>query len=169
MVLVAETERVNGLLKNKALLAAERVIDQHEALLAAARVQQFKMDEECVLGFLTDVFLEKDVSKEIQDFAHRVLERCVALGTDDEYVLKWLRSDGQQYTTSRYKKMKGHCNLKTDAKQKSRKAWITDKARELMRLVGTSSKDHVGTILKVITDQSGYLIFEQGNLLLFIA
>ena len=46
LVLVAETERVNGLLKNKALLTAERVIDQHEALLAADRVQQFKMDEE---------------------------------------------------------------------------------------------------------------------------
>jgi len=38
LVLVAETERANGLLKNKALLAAERVIDQHKALLAAARI-----------------------------------------------------------------------------------------------------------------------------------
>ena len=101
LVLAAETERANGLLEHEALLAAERVLDQHKALLAAARIKQFKMDEECALGFLTDVVLEKDASKEIQDFAHRVLERCVALGTDDEYVLKWLRYDGQQYTSSR--------------------------------------------------------------------
>ena len=137
-------------------------------LVAASHVCAFKEEVLSALCFLTGVLEDSGPSDVIQDFAYQVLEKCASPGLDAIY-LKWLLSDGQQHTTSRFKRPKGPRRLKPDVKERSRKDWTTGKAYKLMKLVGCTSKENIGSILKVIAEKSGLLILDHDELLLSVA
>ena len=53
--------------------------------------------------------------------------------------------------------------------RESRKKWVWRKARDLIDLVGSVSKEHFGSILKMIGHRSGFIIADHGELMLSVA
>ena len=107
-------------------------------------------------------------SDAIQYFVHDVVVMCTEPSTD-EFVLKWKRADGTQSCSTRYTILKRQSPLKTDVSDSSRKRWVSTKARELIDLVGSVSKEHFGSILKIIRHRSGFILVDNGELILSVA
>ena len=163
--------------KNTAIRAADAEIisslkaalDQKTLLLKIATNQlSVAKTASSALSCLTNAMNDNGPSDAIQDFVHDVVVMCTEPGTD-EFVLKWKRADGAQSCSTRYTRLKRRSLLKTDASDSSRKRWVSTKARELIDLVGSVSKEHFGSILKMIGHRSGFIVVDHGELMLSVA
>ena len=154
--------------KWKVAEAAERTRAAVALLKIATNELSVAKTASSALSCLTNAMNDDGPSDAIQDFVHDVVVMCTEPGTD-EFVLKWKRADGAQSCSTRYTRLKRRSLLKTDASDSSRKRWVSTKARELIDLVGSVSKEHFGSILKMIGHRSGFIVVDHGELMLSVA
>ena len=161
-------EKMRGQIEQqKEKMEAEKANAVDDAL-ASHRTSEATLDLFQAWNLMLNDLEDNGPSDILQDFAHKVLQQCAVVGTN-EIDLKWMRADGTQHAVARYRTIKIGRSLKPGGTARSHRRWLQNQARDFVDDLGRLTMDHVGTILRFIAESTGYLVVSHDDLQLTIA